>query len=304
MDNKDTYFSSKRTINCSGRLIDLSVPAVMGIINITPDSFYSGSRSQNEDEIVKNTEKHLSEGATFIDVGAYSSKPGAENITEKEEKERLDTALKIIRKKFNDTIISIDTFRSAIAKWAHKEYGINIINDISAGNMDQNMFSTVAELNMPYIMMHMQGTPQNMQKQPEYSNIINDIISFFSVKVRQLKVLGVNDIIIDPGFGFGKTTDHNYHLINKLDAFCVFGLPLLAGVSRKSMVYKFLGNTPEEALNGTTVLNTIAILKGASILRVHDVKEAVEAVKIVQKMKNSLIFCSYGIRLSQEYESN
>jgi dihydropteroate synthase len=287
MDNKDTYFSSKRTINCSGRLTDLSVPVVMGIINITPDSFYGGSRSQNEDEIVKKTEKHLSEGAAIIDIGACSSRPGAENITENEEKERLDRALKIIKKRFSDAVISIDTFRSSIVSWCFQEYGINLINDISAGNMDKNMFSTIASINIPYIMMHMQGAPQNMQQQPSYVNVVNDIIGFFSEKVRQLNLLGVNDIIIDPGFGFGKTIDHNYELMNQLDAFSVFGLPLLAGVSRKSMIYKFLGNKPEEALNGTTVLNTIALLKGASILRVHDVKEAVETIRIVQKMKGS-----------------
>jgi len=287
MDYKDTYFSPKSTINCSGRLIDLTSPIVMGILNITPDSFYSGSRSHDEDEIVKKSEKHLSEGAAILDVGACSTRPGATDINETQEKERLDLALRTIRKKFPDALISVDTFRSSIASWACKEHGANIINDISGGNMDAAMFNTIVALKVPYIIMHMQGTPQNMQDDPKYRDVVGDIILFLSEKVKRLKLLGVNDIIIDPGFGFGKTLEHNYQLMNRLDELKIFGLPLMAGVSRKSMIYKLLEKNPEGSLNGTTALNTIALLKGASILRVHDVKEAVETIRIVSKMKNA-----------------
>lgn len=277
-------------INVNGKLMDLSQPQVMGILNVTPDSFYAGSRQQTEKEITERALQIVHEGASIIDIGAYSSRPHAEHITAEEEMRRLRSALKIITRHHPHSVISVDTFRADVAQMCVEEYGVAIINDIAAGEMDGQMFATVARLGVPYIMMHMQGTPQNMQMNPHYDNLLKEIFFYFSEKVQQLRNLGVKDIILDPGFGFGKTLEHNYQLINHLEEFSIFELPLLVGVSRKSMIYKLLGGTPDEALNGTTVLNTLSLMKGADILRVHDVKAAVETVKMVQKMKACAAF--------------
>ena len=272
-------------INVNGRLMDLSEPQVMGILNVTPDSFYAGSRSETEKDIVQRLHQIIDEGASIIDIGGYSSRPNAEHISAEEEMSRLRNGLEIIRKHSPNAVVSVDTFRADVAKMCVEEYGVAIINDISAGQMDEEMFPTIAKLGVPYIIMHMKGTPQDMQVSPKYDHFLKEIFYYFSEKVQKLRDLGVKDIIIDPGFGFGKTLEHNYELMNHLEEFSLFELPLLVGVSRKSMIYKLLGTTPEEALNGTTALHTIALLKGANILRVHDVKEAVESIKIVQKMK-------------------
>ena len=272
-------------INVNGFLLDLSSPCVMGLLNVTPDSFYAGSRMQTEIDITHRIEQIVGEGAGIIDVGAYSSRPNAENVSPAEEMERLRMGLGILRKVRPDAVVSVDTFRADVARMCVEEYGVAIINDIAAGEMDGDMFRTVADLNVPYIMMHMQGTPQNMQQNPHYDNLLKEVFMYFARKVQQLRDLGVKDIILDPGFGFGKTVEHNYELLAHLEEFRIFELPLLAGVSRKSMIYRLLGTTPQEALNGTTVLDTICLLKGADILRVHDVREAVETVKIVEAMK-------------------
>ena len=272
-------------INVNGRLMDLSEPQVMGILNVTPDSFYAGSRSETEKDITRRLHQIIDEGASIIDIGGYSSRPNAEHISAEEEMNRLRNGLEIIRKHSPNAVVSVDTFRADVAKMCVEEYGVAIINDISAGQMDDRMFATIARLGIPYIIMHMKGTPQTMQTNPQYDHFLKEVFYYFSEKVQKLRDLGVKDIIIDPGFGFGKTLEHNYELMNHLEAFALFELPLLVGISRKSMIYKLLGTTPEEALNGTTALNTIALTKGAHILRVHDVKEAVETVKIVQKMK-------------------
>lgn len=272
-------------INVKGRLLDLSVPKVMGILNVTPDSFYAGSRMQTEEDIAARARQIIAEGASIIDIGAYSSRPNAEHISAEEEMKRLRTGLEILNRNHPDAVISVDTFRADVAEWCVKEYGVAVINDIAAGEMDNRMFRTVARLGVPYIMMHMQGTPQDMQKEPRYENLIKDVFLYFSRKVQQLRDLGVKDIILDPGFGFGKTLEHNYKLMAHLEEFRIFELPLLVGVSRKSMIYKLLGGTPQDSLNGTTVLDTVALMKGANILRVHDVREAVEAVRITEKIK-------------------
>ena len=272
-------------INVNGFLLDLSSPCVMGILNVTPDSFYAGSRMQTEIDITHRIEQIVGEGAGIIVVGAYSSRPNAENVSPAEEMERLRMGLGILRKVQPDAVVSVDTFRADVARMCVEEYGVAIINDIAAGEMDGDMFRTVADLNVPYIMMHMQGTPQNMQQNPHYDNLLKEVFMYFARKAQQLRDLGVKDIILDPGFGFGKTVEHNYELLAHLEEFRIFELPLLAGVSRKSMIYRLLGTTPQEALNGTTVLDTICLLKGADILRVHDVREAVETVKIVEAMK-------------------
>ena len=277
-------------INVNGRLMDLSEPQVMGILNVTPDSFYAGSRSETEKDIVQRLHQIIDEGASIIDIGGYSSRPNAEHISVEEEMSRLRNGLEIIRKHHPDAVVSVDTFRADVAKMCVEEYGVAIINDISAGQMDEEMFPTIAKLGVPYIIMHMKGTPQDMQVSPKYDHFLKEIFYYFSEKVQKLRDLGVKDIIIDPGFGFGKTLEHNYELMNHLEEFSLFELPLLVGVSRKSMIYKLLGTTPGEALNGTTALHTIALLKGANILRVHDVKEAVESIKIVQKMKTCQAF--------------
>lgn len=272
-------------VNVKGRLLDLATPQVMGILNVTPDSFYSGSRMQTEEEIAARARQIIDEGASIIDIGAYSSRPNAEHISAEEEMNRLRTGLDIINRNHPDAIVSVDTFRANVAEQCVRDYGVAIINDISAGEMDEQMFQTVATLGVPYIMMHMQGTPQNMQKEPRYENLIKEVFLYFARKVQQLRDLGAKDIILDPGFGFGKSLEHNYELMAHLEEFRVFELPLLVGVSRKSMIYKFLGGTPQDSLNGTTVLDTVALMKGANILRVHDVREAVESVRIIEKLK-------------------
>lgn len=273
------------TINVKGQLIDLSEPQVMGILNVTPDSFFSGSRKQTETEIRERVAEIFNEGASMIDVGAYSSRPDADDISPEEEMSRLRRGLKIVREMYPEAVVSVDTFRADVARMCVEEYGADIINDISGGNMDSRMFSTVAELGVPYILMHMKGTPQTMQQSPQYDDLMKDILLYFAERVQQLRDLGQKDIIIDPGFGFAKTLNHNYELMQQLDKLGIFKLPVLVGISRKSMIYRLLGGTPADALNGTTTLNTIALLKGASILRVHDVKECVEIVNIVKKMK-------------------
>ena len=278
--------TTPHSINVNGRLLDLSTPQVMGILNVTPDSFYAGSRMQTEEEIAVRACRILDEGASIIDMGAYSSRPNAEHISHEEEMSRLRTGLEIVKRNHPDAIISVDTFRADVAEQCVKEYGVAIINDISAGEMDSKMFRTVAELGVPYIMMHMQGTPQNMQKEPHYDDLIKEVFLYFACRVQQLRDLGMKDIILDPGFGFGKTLEHNYELMAHLEEFEIFELPLLVGVSRKSMIYKLLGGTPMDALNGTTILDTVALMKGANILRVHDVREAVEVVKVVEKLKS------------------
>ena len=271
------------TINCKGQLIDLTEPKVMGILNVTPNSFFDGGKHSDLKAILSQVEKMLSEGATFIDIGGYSSKPSAEFVSEDEELERLLPVVQQIVREFPTAILSIDTFRSKVAQ-ATIENGAAIINDISAGKLDDTMLQTVAQLQVPYIMMHTKGTPQTMQSMAQYGNIIKEMVFYFSERVAQARSLGINDIIIDPGFGFAKTIQQNFEVLNKLELFQMLELPLLAGVSRKSMIYKTLETTPEFALNGTTSLNTIALLKGAKILRVHDVKEAVECVTLYHQL--------------------
>lgn len=275
-------------MNVNGRLLDLSTPQVMGILNVTPDSFYAGSRMQTETQIATRVEQMLEEGADMIDIGAYSSRPGAADISVQEEMDRLRAGLRIVHRMHPDAIVSVDTFRAAVACMCVEEYGVAIVNDISGGEMDKDMFPTVARLGVPYVLMHMQGTPQNMQQQPHYDSLLGDIFRYFARKVQQLRDLGAKDIVLDPGFGFGKTLEHNYELLAHLEDFRIFGLPLLVGVSRKSMVYNLLGTTPAEALNGTTAVNTVCLMRGADILRVHDVRQAVEAIKIITKMKETV----------------
>jgi len=267
-------------------LLDLSVPQVMGILNVTPDSFYAGSRMQTEKDIAMRAEEIIAEGGTIIDIGAYSSRPNAEHVSTKDEIDRLSFGLDVIRKIYPDVLISVDTFRADVAEYCVSNYNVGIINDISAGEMDERMFATIARLGVPYIMMHMKGTPQNMQLSPSYDDLIKEVFLYFAEKIQKLRDLGAKDIILDPGFGFGKSVDHNYELMAHLEDFRVFDLPLLIGISRKSMIYRYLGGTPETALNGTAVLDTFALMKGANILRVHDVKEAVEAVKLLSKLRS------------------
>ena len=283
---KDTFLNRKITLNLKGELLDLSRPCVMGILNLTPDSFYSNSRMGSIDAALERAEICLKEGAAFIDIGAYSSRPGAAEVTTDEELKRIIPAIAAISKRFPEAKLSIDTFRAKVARESI-EAGAHVVNDISGGNLDELMFETVAALNVPYILMHMQGTPQTMQQKPVYKNIGLEVVDYLAEKVNALKALGVKDIILDPGFGFAKNTTHNYQLMNQLENLDVFGLPVLVGISRKSMIYKLLGITADKALNGTTVLNTIALQKGAAILRVHDVKAAVECISIVEKMQQS-----------------
>lgn len=275
------------TINVRGRLLDLSEPQVMGILNVTPDSFYAESRTQTEEDIRQRVRQIVAEGGQMIDVGAYSSRPGADDVSPHEETERLRHGMKILREEAPDIPVSIDTFRADVAKAAIEEMGADIINDISGGELDAEMFATVAKLGVPYILMHMKGTPQTMQQAPHYDDLMKEILLYFAERIQRLRDLGQKDIILDPGYGFAKTLEHNYQLLQQQEMLQVFQLPLLVGVSRKSMIYRLLGNTPQEALNGTTVLNTIALQKGASILRVHDVKEAAEVVKIVSQTLNA-----------------
>ena len=274
-----------KTLNIRGTLTSLETPLVMGILNITPDSFYADSRKQTEAAIEERIQTILSEGGQIIDIGGYSSRPDAVEVSPEEEMSRLAFALKILNVHYPDTPLSVDTFRADVARRCVEEYGVAIVNDISGGELDREMFDTVARLHVPYIMMHMRGTPQTMQQHTDYADMMEDIMLYFAGKVRRLRLLGVNDIILDPGFGFSKTVEQNYALMSRLREFGEFGLPLLVGVSRKSMIYKFLGGTPADSLNGTTVLNTFALMNGADILRVHDVRAAVEAVKIVNQLK-------------------
>jgi dihydropteroate synthase len=271
------------TINCKGELIDLTSPKVMGILNITPDSFYDGGKHRNEHDILLHVEDMLNEGATFIDVGAYSSKPNASYVSEEEELERIVPIVTSILKRFPSILLSIDTFRAKVAKQC-VENGAALINDISAGKLDKAMLPIIADLHVPFIMMHMRGTPQNMQTQTDYNNLTKEILFYFSERIAQARGLGIVDVIVDPGFGFAKTKEQNFELLNNLELFKMIELPILAGVSRKSMIYKTLNSSPREALNGTTVLNTIALQKGANILRVHDVKEAVECITLVESL--------------------
>lgn len=288
MTAKNTFFQEKKTLNIQGRIMDLSVPKVMGILNLTPDSFFDGGRHNELRAAMERTEQMLEEGADIIDIGAYSSRPNAEDISQDKEVDRLLPVLKEIRKAFPDAVLSIDTFRAEVARVAVSE-GVHVINDISAGQLDPEMYKTVAALKVPYILMHMKGTPQTMQQHAHYDNLLNEVLDYFIKKVRELTDLGLVDIILDPGFGFSKTVAHNYELLNQLESLKMLGLPILAGVSRKTMIWKTLGITPDEALNGTTVLNTVALMKGARILRVHDVKAAAEAVKLVSQLNpNSL----------------
>lgn len=270
------------TINVRGKLFDLGEPQVMGILNVTPDSFYSGSRKQTEDEIRDRVQQIIAEGGSMIDIGAYSSRSGADDVSPEEEMSRLKSGMKVLREIAPDIPVSVDTFRADVARMCVEELGVDIINDISGGELDKNMFATVAKLGVPYILMHMKGNPQNMQNAPHYDDLMKEILLYFAEKVQALRDLGQKDIVLDPGFGFAKTLEHNYELMNHLEELQIFELPILSGISRKSMIYKLLGTTPHEALNGTSVLNTISLMKGASILRVHDVKECVEVVKIVQ----------------------
>jgi len=283
------FLKRKRSINVGGKLIDFSVPAVMGVINIAPDSFYNGGKLEKKKVMLSVAEKMMMEGADIIDVGAVSTRPGASIVPTKVELERLLPAVKAIRKKFPEIPLSIDTYRSWVATRVIDEIGPAIINDISGGTLDQNMFDTISQLDVPYILCHIQGTPQNMQDNPRYDDIIKDISNFFSERVKQLTKLGVDDVIIDPGFGFGKSMQNNYDLLNRLDSFKVFQLPVMVGISRKSMIWKILGITPEEALNGTAVLNTLALMGGADILRVHDVLEASEAITLFEALKSTAI---------------
>ncbi|PWL38174.1 dihydropteroate synthase [Flagellimonas aquimarina] len=271
------------TINCKGALIDLSTPKIMGILNLTPDSFYDGGKYKDENSILKQTEKMLLDGATFIDMGAYSSRPGAEHVPEEDELNRMLPILELVLNNFPETLVSIDTFRSKVALESIQA-GAAIINDISAGNLDAEILNVIAEYQVPYIMMHLKGTPQSMQKQAVYEDLMKDLLFYFSKKVKDATFKKINDVIIDPGFGFAKTTAQNYKLLVNLDLFKTFGAPILVGLSRKSMIYKVLKSSPSEALNGTSALHTVALLKGANILRVHDVKEAMECIKLVEEL--------------------
>ena len=273
------------TINCKGQLIDLTTPKVMGILNVTPNSFYDGGMYKSSSEMLTKVGKMLSDGATFIDVGAYSSKPSAEYVSEEEELQRIIPIINLILEYYPEALLSVDTFRSEVAKVCIQN-GAAMINDISAGNLDDKMLETIAKYNVPYIMMHMRGTPETMQKMTSYEDIVKEILFYFSEKVANARSFGINDLIIDPGFGFAKTLDQNYEVLQKMELFENLELPLLAGFSRKSMIYKTLQSSAEEALNGTTVLNTVALTKGAKILRVHDVKEAMECITLFNKINN------------------
>ncbi len=281
------FLKRKNTLNLNGRILDLAQPVVMGIINVTPDSFFDGGKYKTDKKVVKRAEEILEQGGTVIDIGAVSTQPGKEGISTKDEIDRLLPAVKAVRKEFPDAFLSIDTYRSWVALKVIEECGPCIVNDVSGGNFDVHMFDTIGKLGVPYVLMHMQGTPLKMQENPVYEDIIRDISLFFTERVKQLTKAGVKDVIIDPGFGFGKLLEHNYELLNRLDSFKVFQLPLMVGVSRKGMIYRLLGSNPEEALNGTSVVNTLALMGGADILRVHDVREAVEAVRIMNKVRST-----------------
>lgn len=275
------------TLNLRGRLLELREPQIMGILNVTPDSFYSDSRTPDEAHITDRVRQMMDEGADMIDIGGYSSRPGADDVTPEEEMDRLRRGLRIVRKLYPEVPVSVDTFRADVARMCIEEEGADIINDISGGMMDRQMFRTVARLGVPYILMHMQGTPDTMQVAPHYDNLRREVMLYFAERIDRLCQMGAKDIVVDPGFGFGKTLEHNYELMNHLEDFAVFNLPLLVGISRKTMIYKLTGGTPQSSLNGTTVLNTISLVKGAHILRVHDVKAAAEAKQIYMAMKQN-----------------
>lgn len=285
---KDTFLNGKFRLQSKGKMIDPSKPLVMAILNLTPDSFYAKSRVSGIDDALKSTEEFINAGAKIIDIGAYSSRPNAEHISIKEELNRLIPIVEAIHQNFPGAILSIDTFRAKVAEEAINAGG-NMVNDIAAGNLDEQMFETVAKLNVPYVMMHMKGTPQNMQQNPFYDDVTADVITYFEEKLSELKKIGIKDIIIDPGFGFSKTVAHNYQLLNNLEQLIQVGYPVLVGFSRKSMITKALGIKAVDALNGTTILNTLALTKGAKILRVHDVKEAVECVELFEQMTHQVI---------------
>jgi dihydropteroate synthase len=280
------FYRKKKSIQLNGRLIFLNEPIVMGILNLTPDSFYDGGKYQNEKAVLYRAEQILDQGGLIVDMGAVSTRPGAQPVSEEEEISRLLPFVKSVRKHFPQAILSVDSYRSGVISRVVSETGNCIVNDISGGELDANMFQTVADLGLPYILMHMQGIPQTMQQNPSYTNVVREIILGISEKVNTLKLLGVNDIILDPGFGFGKSREHNFQILNRLDSFRLFELPLMVGLSRKTMIWKLLNITPEESLNGTTALNTLALMGGADILRVHDVKEAVEAIRLVKELKH------------------
>lgn len=276
----------KTTIRYGGRLLEVNKPWVFGILNVTPDSFYAGSRTFTDSKIEQRIKQLVEEEVSVIDIGAYSSRPNAEHISEDEELNRLVRAFVLVKKNAPDIPVSVDTFRASVVRKLYSQFGTFIVNDISGGELDNEMFSTVAELSLPYILMHMRGTPQTMQNKPQYIDVVSEIIGYFAAKVASLRQLGVNDIILDPGFGFGKTLSHNYELLQRLEELQILGLPVFVGVSRKSMLYKLLGITPADSLNATTVVNTISLMKGATFLRVHDVAEANEVVKIVSKISS------------------
>jgi dihydropteroate synthase len=281
---KSKEIQIKMTINCNSRLIDLTIPKVMGIVNVTPNSFYDGGKHNEINSIIRQVEKMISEGADIIDIGAYSSKPSAEFVSEQDEINRLKVVIKELVNTFPSVVLSVDTFRASVAKFA-VDQGVAMVNDISAGLLDDAMLPTVAELKVPYIMMHMRGTPQTMQSLIQYDDVVKEMLFYFSERIQKARSFGISDLIIDPGFGFAKTVEQNYEVLQKLELFSILELPLLVGISRKSMIYKVLETSPQEALNGTTVINTIALQKGAKIIRVHDVKEAVECVKLVSQLQ-------------------
>lgn len=280
-DTRDSVFRTNSTLRLRGNLLDLSAPLVMGILNITPDSFYAGSRASNVETGVERARQMITDGATILDIGGYSSRPGASAISLEEELDRVLPVIEAILHQFPDTYISIDTFRAEVARQS-VEAGACLVNDISGGSLDDRMFETVASLQVPYVVMHMRGTPQTMKLLTSYENLLKELIDYFQQKVYQLRQSNIKDIILDVGFGFAKTIEQNYFLLKNMEVFQILGLPLLAGLSRKSLIYKKLNIPVSESLNGTTVLNTLALTKGASILRVHDVKEAVETVKLFQ----------------------
>lgn len=286
MDNKNSISQIPTLINCNGKLVDVSKPLVMGILNITPDSFFDGGKYFSKEKISKKIDEMISDGADIVDLGAVSTRPGANLLNFDEEISRLDFALEYLCKNYSETIISIDTFRSEIVKTVFKNYKIDIVNDISGGTLDEKMFDTVANLKLPYILMHIQGNPQNMQQNPQYENVTTEIIQYFVEKIDNLKKRGVNDIIIDPGFGFGKTIEHNFEILKNLETLKIIERPILVGLSRKSMIYKSLEISPDESLHGTIALNTIALKNGANILRVHDVKEAKQLVNLMSRLQN------------------
>ena len=281
-----SFYRKKSTLNLNGHLIDLSSPVVMGILNITPDSFYDGGRYNTDITILKRAAQIIEEGGRFIDIGGMSTRPGAEEISQEEEIGRLLPAVTIIKREFQDISLSIDTYRSEVVQQVYDEIGDFAVNDVSGGTFDLQMFAKVASLNLPYVLMHTKGKSDTMQNNPVYTDVVKEVILFLSAQVQKLKQLGVCDILLDPGFGFGKSATHNYELLNRLDAFRIFELPIVVGLSRKAMIWKELNLTPDQSLNGTTVLNTLALAGGCDILRVHDVKEAIEAIKLVDNTKN------------------